>query len=212
MGNTYSWDDNYWKTKLRDGQPLGGYYKIPSDIVVNTWHRLMPSGDAGATVATTEDHFSEKLNIGTLRADVANMDLSGWHLMVLNPGYQNRYIIGSENNGIVHLGSLTPNENTQLALHLIEGAVHFVIAPVPINPFYINYFRDALDDIEIGWQNKDVFAPTDVVSLGELRPGERMEVTISRLDQLMFKLPAYTTNAKNYISWGEQKIFSLSYS
>jgi len=209
----FSYDDNFRETRLREGPPLGGYLKLnATDFPVDTWHRLMPSGDAGAIVANTVDHFGEKLNIGTLRDDIENTDVSGWLLKVLNPGYQQKYIIGRYDGGIVHLGSLTPGGNSELALHLIQGDVEFVIYPVPINPFHINYFRDAIDDIEIGWQLKDVLTPTNVISLGELRPGERMKIPIQSIGNLMFKIGAYTTNAKNHISWGEQSIHGLSYS
>ena len=208
MSNAFAIEENYRETGVRQGNPIGGYYKVPSSIATDTWHRLMPSGNAGAVVASSVDDYKEKLNIGTLRSDITNAPIGGWMLFVLNQGYQAMYQIRTydPSSGIVHL-MRSHREDTEMTLHnLPAGSVEFVIFPITIVDFKINYKKSATDAIEIGFQPQDKWGSGGVQSLGVIEPGQVFGIPTQRLDRLMFKFDDYTSGAENFFSWGEHYI------
>ena len=206
MQNTFGIEDNYRETGIRQGDPLGAYYKIPDTIAANVWHRLMPASNAGQVV-TAEVQFYEKLNIGALRADIENIPIKGWQLLVLNNGYQQQYTIRSYDatTNIVHLGHnyLT---NDMMKVHNTPNPVEFVMFPTHIIDFKICFNDTATDTIEIGWQPFNVYAPADIVSMGIIPPGKLMAIPAQRIDRLVFRFATVTSGAENYLTWGEHYI------
>lgn len=207
MQNAFGIEDNYRETGIRQGDPLGAYYKIPDTITADVWHRLLPASDAGQVVADSVSEYNEKLNIGTLRADIENIPLKGWQLLVLNNGYQEQYTIRSYDaaTNIVQLGrNYTTNE--MMKLHHIPNPVQFVIFPTHIIDFKICFDDTATDTIEIGWQPFNVYAPANIVQMGVISPGKLMAIPAQRVDRLVFRFDTVTSGAKNYLTWGEHYI------
>lgn len=208
MSNAYAIEENYRETGVRQGNPIGGYYKVPSSIATDTWHRLMPSGNTGAVVASSVDNYKEKLNIGALRSDITNAPIGGWLFFVLKQGYQEMYQIRTydASSGIIHLVR-SHTQNTEMALHnLPSGSIEFVIFPVAILDMKINYNKSATDTLEIGFQPEDKWGSDGVQSLGIMEPGQVFGIPNQRLDRLMFKFDDYTSGAENFFSWGEHYV------
>lgn len=206
MGNEFSIESNYRETEIRSGNPIGGFYKTPASIDNDVWHRLMPNGDNGQVVAKADDdYYNEKINITSVRSDIENAPFLGWLFRVLNAGYESVYGIKDYDSGVVHLYRLD-DKNLEMDVHNIATPIKFVIYPTLILDFVLNYDEDASDDMEIGFQPRDVDSNTNIQSLGIVRPGESFRIPFQRIDRLFFKIASITSNAKNYFSWGEHSI------
>jgi len=206
MGNEFSIEANYRETGIRSGNPIGGYYKTPATIAEDTWHRLMPNGNNGQVLAAADDaDYSEKINITSVRSDITNAPFLGWLFRVLNAGYEAVYGIKDYSSGVVHLYRLD-DTHLPMDVHNIATPIKYVIYPTVIIDFKINYDEDASDDIEIGFQPRDIDSNTNIQSLGIVKPGQTFGIPFQRIDRLFFKIVSITSGAKNYFSWGEHYI------
>lgn len=206
----FSIEDNYRETGIRAGPPLGAFYKpAAADITADTWYRLMPSGNtASAITDKTVEKYHSRLDIGDLRADIEHMNLHAWQFHLLSAGYTGKYLVQSYNssdNNII-LASHEFRENV-MKLHNIPGNnIEWTMYPTGIVDFKICLDADATDTVEIGWSATPIYAPTDITSMGYIKPGKLMRIPFNRYDMLFFKFETVTSSAENYMTWGEHYI------
>ena len=188
--NMLSLDANANPTLIRDGLPVGG---ILTPETGAGWHRLMPSGDSASLVA---DNPSQ-LNIGTLRADV--LDVEGWQLMIYNAGYlQRNFVNGYENNRLLLKGGLQHAEPLQALGANIEWAIY----PQLVVPFGITYHPDAATtELTIGVAKDDTYAPTPK-RFALLKADQMVVMHTQRLQNIFYQ----SAQASDLIMWGEHYI------
>lgn len=199
----YAKDSNYNVTPIRLGSPIGGYY-TPSSPAQNTWYRLMPESNTGAKVSGDD----RQLEIGTLRSDVRNADITGWHLDILTQSYLDQFFIESYDaaTGRATIDASRHGGNIETHIKRLPSTYDFVLYPELILPLAINYMSSATDDIEIGYVSDDVLNPTDVVKLVTLSPGELLVLPVNRVDRVFYRFTASSPASDNAISWGEHYV------
>ena len=184
----YIHDENNDQTCIRDGDGIGGYLDL-ADLTAGSWQRLMWAADNGSLVTGKTD----QINIGTLRSDILEID--NWILKILNDGYYSRNKIVSYENGVATLAKPV-NFNSALR----NASIEFVVYPVIVNPFAINYSSDASANLEIAITAEDVYTPTRYVKIEELAAGETTKQYFSNIDHIFYRFATNTTGA---LSFGE---------
>ena len=195
----YKRDTNYVPSTIRAGNGIGGYLLLDDTLVANSWYRLMPESDTG-TLVTDNDR---KLAIGsTVLSGI--LEIEGWNLFILNAGYQQPYKILNHDR-VLNQVELTEPIMYAAGLRAagLTANVHYVIYPSLINPLGLNYSVGATDYIEIGVTREDLLAPTTIVKLDDIPPGELLMLHFERLDHIFYRFPTITTAAENNLGWGE---------
>ena len=188
-------DDNSQLVAVRSGNPLGGWFTPPSNVVADTWYRIFPSASDGASV----DGDLLGINIGSLRSDI--LDIIGWKIKTLNEGYVRNYVIDKydPDSGIATLsGVLDKNLPTN---------IKYVLYPKMLFPLGINYSRDASDKIDIGIALEDDIAPSTFNKYDDLVAKESIMIQASRVDKLFYRFDEITSISSNKFSWGEHYRF-----
>jgi len=202
----YAIERNDRVTNIRLGSIVGGYYRPPSGLQANTWHRLMPQSDSGAKVSGD----NRQLNIGTLRSDLRNADIIDWHVKVLTAGYEDHFVIENYDavTGYAKMNASLHGGNIETHIDRLPASYDFVLYPELLNEFCINYMGTATDTLEIGYVAKDVLNPsaTEVIKLTELSPGQLVTIRSRSIDKVFYRFPTFTTSAANDISWGEHYV------
>lgn len=192
--STLKLDGNANLTSLRMGAVIGGYYDA-SGVTVNAWYRLMPSGIA-QKVANTEPNYKSQLNIGTLRADITNANLTGWNIKILNPGYEHSNVIEEHNGGLLTLRKPIKH------IDAMPAAVQYVIYPEVLNPLTVNVI--GANTVEFGYISDDAVTPANANSLGNVETGQTFVFPYTDLDKLTFRYA--TVGNTDRLSWGEHYI------
>lgn len=197
--STYSRDFNRVPTPIRQGNGIGGKLSLSgSALTADTWYRLMPHANNGALV----DGNDRKLNIGTLRADI--LEIEQWHLIILNQGYIEYHqivdYIGNEvtlKRPIAHIDGLN---NAGLG-----SAIEFVLFPTLLNPLGINYKSGPDADMQVGRANGDNFDPAllTIKELDDIPAGELLMLNFSRIDRIFYRFPTVDSGTTYVFSWGE---------
>ena len=195
----YLRDNNRVPTLIRQGNAIGGKLSLAgSGLTANRWYRLMPHANNGALV----DDNDRKLNIGTLRSDV--LQIEDWNLIILNAGYiQARTIIDHIDNE-VRFGKPIDHIDGLKAAGL-ESAIEFVMFPTLLNPLGINYKSGPDADMQIGITKEDKFntASIDIKELDDIPAGELLMLNFSRIDRMFYRFPTVDSSTTYVFSWGE---------
>lgn len=192
-------DYNRVPTLNREGNAIGGKLSLSgSDLTADSWYRLMPGSNTGALV----DDNDRKLNIGTLRSDI--LEIEQWNLVILNQGYIDYHLIvdhiGNEvtlKKPIAHINGL---KNAGLG-----SAIEFVMFPTLLNPLGINYKSGPAADMQIGVFKDDVYNPvsTEIKELDDIPAGELLMLNCSRIDRIFYRFPTVDSGTTYVFSWGE---------
>lgn len=193
--STFSLDANSMVTAIRTGSVIGGKYD-PSGLTTDTWYRLVPSGNDAQKVATSDPNYKWKLNLGTLRADITNANLTGWRLKILNAGYQESHVISEHNGGIITLSA--PIQH----IAGLPAAVEYVIYPEVLNPLVVKC--KGANDVEFGRSEDEVYSLSKVDSIGDVETGEMLVFPYAALDKLCFRYA--TVGSTDRLFWGEHYI------
>jgi hypothetical protein len=125
-------------------------------------------------------------------------------LTILNDGYQSRNRILNHDRDLNEIELTDP---IMFADGLDAGGftsvVEFVMHPLLLNPLGLNYSVGATDYIEIGITREDLLAPTTIVKLDDIPPGELLMLHFERVDHIFYRFPTITTAAENNLGWGE---------
>lgn len=192
--STFSFDANHSLTSIRGGSVIGGNYD-PSGLTVDTWYRLLPSGNSAQKVASTEPDYKRKLNLGTLRSDITNANLIGWRLKVLNAGYQEGPHVISEHVG----GVVTLRSPISHFAGLPSNNIEYVIYPEVLNPLVVKC--KGANDVEFGRSEDKTYGLSKVDSLGSAETGENFIFPYADLDRLCFRYA--TVGSTDRLFWGE---------
>ena len=201
----FSFDSNGTPVPVRNGDPIGGVF-APGSFAVDTWHRLMPHGDA-----TKVDDQPKELFIGTLRADLTSVatllqattygaNLSNWQFYILNKGYEANFRIAKydHDSEAVTLDT-THYERVSDYIANLPDTVEYVIRPHMILPFTLHNRSGSTNDVTLGYS--DAASEDHVIELSLLSPGESFVLPVSNIHDLFFKYAA--VGASDKLEWGE---------
>ena len=190
---TLALDANANATQLRDGDPIGGIF---TPQTTTGWHRLMPVSTPRLSPAAGQENLLEF--VGGFRADIDDLDLPGWRLMILNTGYVEEHSIQHITaNHVVHLSKpLQFHEG----LSKLGTALRAVIYPKFDIPWSVTYKADADDaELEIGFSQEKEITPTIVKPLVTLEKGQMAIFHTTHAHKMYYSGAA----ANDRISWGE---------
>lgn len=193
-------DLNRVPTRVRQGNPLAGCLELDDSLSANTWYRLMPHGNAGALV----DDNDRKLNIGTLRSDV--LEIEQWNMVILNEGYkQYLRVVNHEGQEVEFDQPIEYIEGIKSAN--IQSSIQFVLYPLLLIPFSVTNDEASDGRVELGVTTDDDYTPSTIKKLGSVRAGRVMMIPFSRVDRLFYRLPtALTSSQTAELCWGEHYI------
>ena len=205
-------DVNFSATGVRQGEPIGGILtEAASSITANTWYRLCPHGNTGATVSTNR----KQLNLGTPRGDVRRSTFQGWKIKILNGGYNP--------TGFVHVLDVLSMDDSGIAELKYEpdhwdnlpSQLDWVLYPRLDFPLSITLESASLTgtgtssgDLEIGITTEETINPTqgNIRRLDILRNGSTSNTTTINTDQIdkIFYRYLYTAATGNHtLIWRE---------
>lgn len=195
--STFAIDANHNIASIRTGPVIGGNYD-PSGLTADTWYRLVPSGNDAQKVASTQQNYKRKLNLGTLRSDITNANLTGWRLKILNAGYQESHVIHDHNGGLVTLKA----DIKHIAGGLPSTGIEYVLYPEVLNPLVVKC--KGANDVEFGRSEDEVYSLSKVDSIGDVETGEMLVFPYASLDKLCFRYA--TVGSTDRLFWGEHYI------
>ena len=183
---SFATDANHRATILREGNPIGGYLAVGSG---SGWKRLMPSNNNAQLV----DGNDWQLNIGTIRSDI--LDVTGWNLVILNPGYFQSFVITEEDSGVVTLD--VPIQYTKALGGL--GGIQYLMFPSLIVPLGISYKDNAASPgtLTIGVAKETAYTPSTPKTFAMLDEGELLIMHTMQIQNIFFQA------TQGHISWGE---------
>lgn len=178
------------QTMIRREDPIGGYLAADSNA---GWHRLMPVVQARAV---ENDEFVLDFNTG-FRDDI--LDVTGWNVMILTPGFFDINNIQSVSGNIARLANpLRPHAGVlELGTNL-----RVVIYPVLDLPLGITYNPDAASsELMIGVAKENVLSPTPK-QFALLEAGQMIVMHTRQIQKIYYQGAA----SGDRISWGEHYI------
>ena len=188
-------------TPIRQGNAIGGKLSFAgSGLTANTWYRLMPHANNGALV----DGNDRKLNIGTLRSDI--LEIEQWNLLVLNQEYISYHIIVDHDRDSSEVRFEEPIPYAEgLRSAGLESSIEFVLFPTLLNPLGINYKSGPDADMQIGVAKDDIFdtASVTIKALDDIPAGELLMLNFSRIDRIFYRFPTVDSGTTYTFSWGE---------
>lgn len=194
MKNIRKLDENYNAGFTRP-DIVAGY--LEPDIAVETWTRLMPTGDA-ATFTGTD---ANEVDLGVLVDDIVSVE--GWELVILTPGaiQARRITAQSEVDS-------TTRVVLEKGVRGIDKARSFqwTLRPGMVFPFVVNYASGATDALTLGATTQDASDPTRIKKIAQLSPGENFVIPTATVERLFIRFEELTTDAENHISWGEHYV------
>lgn len=198
--STFIRDFNRVPTRVREGNPIGGCLELDDSLSANTWYRLMPHANTGALV----DGNDRKLNIGTLRSDV--LQIEQWNVVILNEGYkQYLQIVNHEGQEVEFSQPIEYIEGIKNAG--LQSSLQFVLFPYVLIPFSVINDEDSDGRVELGVTAPDEWTPSTIKKLGSVRAGRFMTVPFSRVDRLFYRLPTALSSGETIeLCWGEHKV------
>lgn len=188
----FSFDSNGTPVPVRDGDPIGGVF-TPGSVSTDTWHRLMPHGDASKV-----EGERKQLNIGVLRADITGADIANWQLYLLNAGYQANYRIKSYDAPSEILTAEATNYE-QVDFSNLPDTVKFVIRPYLILPFTLYNRATSTNIVRLGYSPANT--SDGVIELSEVAPGKCFVLSVSNVHKIFYKYAS--VDASDALEWGE---------
>ena len=167
------------------------------------WYRVVPDGVAATRVADT----GTEVMLDDLRSDMIGISLSGWHLWILNDGYEQAYEILSTEGNVVTLYQSLKNGTPDTGLR-------YVLVPVLVIPFRIGFKGNGR--LEVG-QSGDIVVPglsgfsrevisgdmgtPTIIPLRKLTSGTQVRIPATDVTGIFYRFTE--ADDGNVIEWGE---------
>lgn len=180
------------------------------------WYRLLPDGVTATRPGTNQ------LNLQNIRSDVDGIDLTGWRVVLANPGFVQDAIIIAMDGGVITTYDDFATVSRDGMLLGVDN-IRYILTPQLLNSLNITFDSAGEGKMRIGYTPElivpgapgfsreevtgDTRTPT-IIDYLDLSPGQSVSIPVSDARNLFYQWT--TASDANLFYWGEHSIRSQS--